>query len=46
MGVCKEQLGGAAVCFARCCGIDTIPPEDRLHALTEAILILASFVPV
>src|ERR1700722_2075315 len=22
----KERPGGAAVCFSRCCGIDTIPP--------------------
>src|SRR5580704_5842536 len=39
MGLCKERPGGAVVCFARCCGIDTLPPGDKLHVLTEATLV-------
>src|SRR5580692_2622692 len=40
MGPSKERPGGAAVCFARCRGIDTLPPGDELNPSVEAILYL------
>src|SRR5580704_8817753 len=39
MGLFIKRPGGAALCFARCCGIDTFPPGDKFDALIEAILL-------
>jgi len=39
MGLFIKRPGEAAFCFARCCGIDTVPPGHELKVLTEAILL-------
>src|ERR1700676_2467409 len=46
LGLFKERPGGAAFCFARCCGIDTLPPGDELNQLVEAILMIFGFLSV
>src|SRR5271167_37318 len=39
MGLFIKRPGGAVFCFARCCGIGTLPPGYELNALVEAILL-------
>jgi hypothetical protein len=40
----KQRPGGAATCFARCSGIDTLPPGDELIISSEAILTIFGLV--